>query len=190
MWDNFFKWFFNQAQQKPSESTQQKGPKVVTEKCLAFKEERQAIETDKPMSPIRPFLLRAFYDWIVANNCTPHILISATIRGVQVPPQLLEEDDSIVFNISPVATRDLVINSSSISFCVTMSGQRHDIYIPMEAVASVFALEHHRGMIFEEEDFSVPNYNEKQDKQKGFKPKLVVHNKDTVENSHNKDEMT
>jgi len=28
------------------------------------------------MIPKRPFLLRAFYDWIVENDMTPHILVN------------------------------------------------------------------------------------------------------------------
>jgi len=29
------------------------------------------------MTPNRPYLLRAFFDWIVDNECTPHLVVDA-----------------------------------------------------------------------------------------------------------------
>ena len=37
------------------------------------------------MTSTRPYLIRALYEWIVDNNCTPHILVNADYAGVKVP---------------------------------------------------------------------------------------------------------
>ena len=176
MWKKLLQWLFNTktppATQEPCDHSQDnveidnsslKGPSLVE------KQETQ-------MTPVRPYLLKAFYDWIIANNCTPHIHILTHFKGVQVPSQFQDQDQSVVFNVSPVATRDFQINNHAISFRATFSGEQHELYIPIEAITSIFAQEHHRGMIFEEEDFSQPGYNESKKATTSFKPKLVVHN--------------
>jgi stringent starvation protein B len=54
------------------------------------------------MTPNRPYLVRALFDWIVDNNCTPYIILSAGLPGVDVPLEYVE-DGKIVLNISPTA---------------------------------------------------------------------------------------
>ena len=36
-------------------------------------------------SPKRPYLLRAYYDWLVDNSFTPYLVVDATYLGVNVP---------------------------------------------------------------------------------------------------------
>ncbi len=38
------------------------------------------------MNSSRPYMLRALYEWIVDNDCTPYILVDANHAGVVVPP--------------------------------------------------------------------------------------------------------
>ena len=33
----------------------------------------------------RPYLLRAFYDWLLDNQLTPHLVVDINLPGVQVP---------------------------------------------------------------------------------------------------------
>ena len=37
------------------------------------------------MNSSRPYLVRALYEWIVDNDCTPHMLVNAEFPKVQVP---------------------------------------------------------------------------------------------------------
>lgn len=37
------------------------------------------------MTSNKPYLIRAFYDWIVDNDLTPYILVDASNPNVQVP---------------------------------------------------------------------------------------------------------
>ena len=50
------------------------------------------------MTPSKPYVVRAIYDWIVDNNCTPHVLVDADVEGVVVPVDYVNEGQ-IVLNI-------------------------------------------------------------------------------------------
>ena len=52
------------------------------------------------MKPQRPYLLRALYDWIVDSGEVPYILVDATVEGVVVPQEHIQ-DGKIVLNIGP-----------------------------------------------------------------------------------------
>lgn len=105
------------------------------------------------MTPSRPYLLRAFYEWIVDNTMTPYIVVMADLPGVDVPREYVE-NDRIILNVSPSAVRTLVIENGYVSFNARFAGVPYDIYIPMRAISAVYAKENGRGMVFkEEEDF-------------------------------------
>jgi hypothetical protein len=42
------------------------------------------------MTPSRPYLLRAFFDWLLDNDLTPHLVVNANIPHVMVPLQCLD----------------------------------------------------------------------------------------------------
>ena len=67
------------------------------------------------MNSSRPYLVRALYDWIVDNGCTPYVLIDAHVQGVEVPQQYVK-DGQIVLNISPGAVANLLISNDDIRF--------------------------------------------------------------------------
>lgn len=60
------------------------------------------------MTSSRPYLVRAFNEWILDNDCTPYIVVDAGVQGVQVPTEHVA-NGQIVLNISPGAVRGLVI---------------------------------------------------------------------------------
>ena len=62
------------------------------------------------MTSSRPFLVRALYDWILENDCTPYILVNAYADGVEVPQEHVK-DGQIVLNISPSAVQDIFIRN-------------------------------------------------------------------------------
>ncbi len=63
----------------------------------------------------KPYLLNAIYDWVLDNEATPHILISAINPKVDVPQQFVE-DGKIILNISPSAANSLIIDGDGVSF--------------------------------------------------------------------------
>ena len=54
------------------------------------------------MTSNQPYLLRAFYEWIVDNDLTPYIVVDATNELVEVPQEFVK-DGQIVLNVSPSA---------------------------------------------------------------------------------------
>lgn len=108
------------------------------------------------MQPQKPYLVRAFYNWVIDSQCTPHVLVDATYEGVIVPNQYVE-DGEIVLNVSADAVTDLVITNKDMSFEARFSNIPTQIYLPMRAIMAVYANENGRGMVFsleEEEDES------------------------------------
>lgn len=109
------------------------------------------------MTSNKPYLIRAFYDWIVDNEFTPYILVDATYPGVQVPKEHIR-NERIVLNISPSATRGLLLENDRIVFTARFSGQTEQIFVIPNAVLEIYAKENGRGIAFaiEEEDEPPP----------------------------------
>ena len=102
------------------------------------------------MTPKRPYLLRALYDWIVDNQLTPHLVVDATIVGTKVPQQFVK-DGQITLNISPSAVVGLQLLDDAIRFNARFGGQPMDVIVPMTAALALFARENGAGAMFEAE---------------------------------------
>ena len=107
------------------------------------------------MTATRPYLIRAFYEWIVDNNCTPHIVVNADILGTDVPREYIE-GGQIVLNISMTAVQTLSLSNSGISFQARFNGIVRQVSIPINAVMAIYARENGRGMVFTEDDNEPP----------------------------------
>lgn len=105
---------------------------------------------NEEMTSTRPYLLRAFYEWIVDNNCTPYLLVNAEMENVEVPRQFVN-DGKIVLNIAPMAVRDLELGNEWVSFSARFSGTPHHIMVPISATLAIYAKENGQGMIFQPE---------------------------------------
>jgi len=99
------------------------------------------------MTSNRPYLLRALFDWICDNGATPYLLVDASIPGVQVPTEHVE-DGKIVLNIAPSAVRSLMIGDDLLSFDARFSGREMALEMPIGAVRAIFARETQEGMTF------------------------------------------
>ncbi len=102
------------------------------------------------MSSSRPYLVRALYEWIVDNGCTPYVLVDAELQGVEVPVQYVK-NGQIVLNISPTAVAELLLDNTAMSFSARFGGVPTTIYVPMPAVLGIYARENGQGMVFEPE---------------------------------------
>ena len=100
------------------------------------------------MTPSRPYLVRAIYEWLVDNNSTPYLLIDATNPLVRVPPQHIK-DGKIVLNAAPHAVKDFFIQNEGISFTARFGGVPMMISAPMVAVLAIYARENGQGMFFD-----------------------------------------
>ena len=99
--------------------------------------------------------MRALYEWIVDNSCTPYVLVDASIDDVVVPKQYVK-DNQIVLNISPDAVIDLQISNRAVSFNGRFGGVATDVYVPIAAVVGIYARENGQGMVFDPEELVDP----------------------------------
>ncbi len=98
----------------------------------------------------RPYLLKAFYNWIVDSECTPHIIVDATQSCVEVPQQFVE-DGKIVLNIAPQSVMAFSMDDDAVAFNARFSGQPMQVYVPIYAIEGIYARENGAGTIFPEE---------------------------------------
>lgn len=103
------------------------------------------------MTSSRPYLLRAFIEWILDNNLTPYLVVNAEHEGAQVPTRFVE-DGRIVLNISPMAIRDYHLENTHIAFSARFTGNVEHVYVPMNAVLAIYAKENGRGMVFKDDE--------------------------------------
>lgn len=127
------------------------------------------------MTSNKPYLIRAFYDWIVDNELTPYILVDATYPGVQVPQEHVRHE-RIVLNISPSATRGLLLENDRIVFTARFSGQTEQIFVLPNSVLEIYAKENGRGIAFtiEESDEPPPSATSDSDTSTRKKPSLKL----------------
>lgn len=103
------------------------------------------------MTPTRPYLVRAFYDWIIDNGMTPYMLVDATVDGVRVPASYIR-DGRIVLNVAPAAVTSLEMGVNDVSFGARFAGVAQTIVLPVNSVMAVYARENGQGMFFSDED--------------------------------------
>ncbi len=103
------------------------------------------------MNSSRPYLLRALYEWIVDNGCTPYVVINALREDVQIPRAYVK-DGQIVLNISPSAVVGLKLENDGLMFNARFTGVPMEVYAPIAAVLGIYARENGQGMIFEVEE--------------------------------------
>lgn len=122
------------------------------------------------MSPRRPYLFKAIYEWIVDNGLTPHIVVNTTISGVFVPSEYIH-DNQIVLNIAPHSVGQYLVGNEQLEFNARFGGNPYHIVVPMAAIEAVYARENGAGIAFEAE----PQYdNRNEEPKKPTNPFKVV----------------
>lgn len=116
-------------------------------------------ESDLNLSPSRPYLARAIYDWICDNNLTPYILVDATQPHTNVPEQFIQ-DGQIVLNLAPHAVHGFFMDKQAIAFSARFGGVSRDIYVPFQALIGIYARENGQGLFFDAAEYSDTNYAE------------------------------
>ncbi len=99
------------------------------------------------MNSSRPYLLRAIYQWIVDNDCTPYLLVNAAAPGVSVPAEYVE-NDKIILNVGPMAAHNLELGDDEVSFDARFGGRPMAVVAPVPAVLAIYARENGQGMLF------------------------------------------
>lgn len=107
------------------------------------------------MTPNRPYLIRAFFEWIVDNECTPYVSVDAYYPEVSVPQDYVN-DGQIVLNLAPRAITELTMDNKAIAFSTRFGGVPTSIYLPINAITGIYARENGQGMVFDVEDHPAP----------------------------------
>jgi stringent starvation protein B len=111
--------------------------------------------TEPLLKSRRPYLLRAMHEWISDNLQTPHIVVDASIQGVEVPRQYVQ-GGKIILNVSLSATSSLNLGNELVSFRARFGSVTYDVSVPIAAVLGIYARETGQGMIFSETDAPPP----------------------------------
>lgn len=95
----------------------------------------------------KPYLIRALYEWCVDNGFTPHLLV--IVDGQTRVPKEHVRDGKIVLNVGALATDKLRMTNDHIEFLARFGGAARELYVPIHAVAAIYARENGQGMSFE-----------------------------------------
>ena len=96
------------------------------------------------LTPRRPYLLRAFYEWLLDNQLTPHLVVDVTLPGVRVPMEYAR-DGQIVLNIAPRAVGNLELANDEVRFNARFGGVPRQVAVPLAAVLAIYARENGAG---------------------------------------------
>lgn len=128
------------------------------------------------MSPSRPYLIRALYEWICDNGFTPYITVDMNSPQVSLPKNYAT-DDWMTLDLSSTAVQQLLISNQAITGMVRFGGTAHDLYLPIRAVVAIYAKETQHGMNFPHEEYAAIAIEEEaptQAEKIPFKPKLQI----------------
>ncbi len=92
------------------------------------------------MTSNKPYLVRAFYEWIVDNDLTPYIAVDCSVYGVIVPPAYIT-DNQIVLNISPASVGAISMAGEAIEFSARFGGKLEHLIVPFAAIGAIYAKE-------------------------------------------------
>jgi len=96
------------------------------------------------MSSNKPYLVKAFYDWISDNDLTPYIVVDVNVYGVLVPMNYVA-DGQIVLNIASSAVGSIVLGSKEIEFSARFGGKLEHLTVPYGAIGAIYAKENGAG---------------------------------------------
>ena len=81
------------------------------------------------------------------SGLTPQLLVAVDAK-TRVPAGFVK-DGKIVLNINAGATRNLTLDNDWIQFSARFGGVSHEISVPIERIAAIFARENGQGLHFE-----------------------------------------
>jgi stringent starvation protein B len=103
------------------------------------------------MTPLKPYLIRSVYEWIVDNDLTPHLLVNAESNKGNLPVNYIE-DGKIILNMRPQAIDALSLGNEFIEFNAKFSGKPMQIAASVNAVMAIYAKENGKGLVFDLEN--------------------------------------
>lgn len=103
------------------------------------------------MTPLKPYLIRSIYEWIIDNQMTPHLLVDAENPDASLPQDYIE-NGKIVLNMRTEAIQGLMLGNEEIQFNARFSGTPMHIVAPVPSILAIYAKENGKGMVFDPEE--------------------------------------
>jgi stringent starvation protein B len=91
------------------------------------------------------------HQWMMDCGHTPHVIVDAEAKSVEVPRAYVK-DGKIVLNLSSTATQHLKLGNEWIEFDARFSGAVNHVSFPISAVLGIYSRETGEGMVFTEQD--------------------------------------
>jgi len=122
------------------------------------------------MTSNKPYIVRAIFDWIVDNDCTPYVLVDAYAPEISIPMEYVR-DGKIILNISPEAVKNFSLTGEHVFFSARFGGIPMDVFVPIAAILKIYSKESGQGVTFDRESYP------EQETTSNFKPSVVYSNK-------------
>ena len=103
------------------------------------------------MNELKPYFLRAIYEWCADHGYTPHLVVFVDENACV--PKAYVKDNQIVLNIKDTAVQRLKMDNEWIEFVARFGGKPFEIAVPVSNVMGIFARENGQGMAFEAEPY-------------------------------------
>lgn len=118
--------------------------------------------TDPPGDDsLKPYLLRALYDWAVDHDMTPQVLVDVGgSREEVIVPAAQVKDGRIALNIHPRAVANLDMGNEHLAFSARFGGKAFAVCVPVAAVTAIFCRENGQGIAFQTGQDAPPAGNE------------------------------
>ena len=129
--------------------------------------------TQVEMSSNKPYLVRAFYNWISDNDLTPYIVVDVSVFGVLVPMSYVN-DGQIVLNVAASAVGTIALGIEAIEFSARFGGKLEHITVPYGAIAAIYAKENGAGTSLPIEHPTEEDISIKDDTEVKVKPKASL----------------
>lgn len=89
------------------------------------------------MTSNKPYFIRALYEWILDNTCTPYIVVDATLPFVEVPEQFISEGRLfLISSLLQLKTSTLVM-SGLLSLHVFLEYLKTSIFLSVQLQRSM-----------------------------------------------------
>lgn len=111
------------------------------------------------ITPMRPHLFKAFYEWACLNDLNPHISLRTDWPGVSIPEQYYASG-KLTLCIRPDAVVNYLQDHDGISFTSRFNQIPHSVFIPMGALTAIFSKVTGAIMPFEPEPLYVQQYTD------------------------------
>jgi len=114
-----------------------------------------AAPTDPPgpeEGSLKPYLLRALYEWALDHGLTPQVLVDVNAAGAAdevVVPAAQVKDGRIALNIHPRAVARLEMGNDCLHFSARFGGKEFAVRVPVAAVSAIFCRENGQGIAFQ-----------------------------------------